>query len=47
MKLAWEKYLQALRAIDSPGGRTVRLAGRRLQHWRPWKNLLARTRKVH
>ncbi len=47
MHLAWEKYLHALRAIDSQGGRLVRLADGRLQRGRPWKNLLARTRKVH
>jgi hypothetical protein len=47
MNLSWEKYMQALRAIDSPGGRLVRLADGRLQRGRAWKNLLARTRKVH
>jgi hypothetical protein len=47
MNLAWEKYMQALRAIDSHGGWPVRLADGQLQRWRPWKNLLARTRKVH
>ena len=47
MNLAWEKYMQALRAIDSNGGRLVRLADGHLQRGRPWKNLLARTRKVH
>jgi hypothetical protein len=47
MNLAWEKYMQALRAIDSKGGRPVRLADGRVQRGRPWKNLLARTRKVH
>jgi hypothetical protein len=47
MKLAWEKYMQALRAIDSRGGWPIRLADGRLQRWRPWKNLLAHARKVH
>ena len=47
MNLAWETYLQALRAIDRRGGRLIRLADGRLQRGRPWKNLLARTRKVH
>jgi hypothetical protein len=47
MNLAWQKYMQALRSIDSQDGRTVRLADGRLQRGRPWKNLLARTRKVH
>jgi hypothetical protein len=47
MKLAWGKYMQALRAIDSRGGWPVRLADGRLQRRRPWKNLLAHTRKVH
>jgi hypothetical protein len=47
MNLSWEKYLHALRAIDSHGGRSVRLADGPLQRWRPLKNLLARTRKVH
>ncbi|MGD0252256.1 MAG: hypothetical protein ABSC01_06120 [Verrucomicrobiota bacterium] len=47
MNLAWKKYMQALRAIDSHGGRMVRLADGQLQRRRPWKNLLVRTRKVH
>ena len=47
MKLSWDKYLQALQAIDSRNGRTIRLADGKLQRWRPWKNLLARTRKVY
>jgi len=46
MKLAWEKYLEALRDLDSPGGAPVRLADGKLQRWRPWKNLCVRTRKV-
>ena len=46
MRLSWEKYLEALRAIDSGGGRLVRLADGKLQRLRPWKNLLVRTRKV-
>jgi len=46
MKLAWDKYLQALHAIDSGTGRLIRLADGKLQSHRPWKNLLVRTRKV-
>jgi hypothetical protein len=44
--VGWEKYLSALRAIDSGGGWPVRLANGKLQRHRPWKNLLTRTRKV-
>jgi len=47
MKLAWEKYLEALQKIDSPGGWPVRLGSGKLQKNRPWKNLLVRSRKVH
>jgi hypothetical protein len=46
MKLSWEKYLAALRALDSPGGPAVRLADGKLQRRRPWTNLWVRTRKV-
>jgi len=46
MKLIWETYLAALHAVDSPNGSTVRLDDGALQKYRPWKNLLTRTRKV-
>lgn len=46
LKLAWEKYLQALRALDSSGGWPVRLANGNLKRHRVWKNLLVRSRKV-
>jgi len=46
MNLSWENYLAGLRAIDSEGGAPVRLGNGALQKYRPWKNLLARTRKV-
>jgi hypothetical protein len=46
MSLSWEKYLEALRAMDSRGGWPIRLADGKLQRHRPWKNLLVRTRKV-
>ena len=46
MGLAWEKYLAALRVIDSGGGWPVRLPNGKLQRRRPWKNLLTHTRKV-
>jgi hypothetical protein len=46
MKLSWEKYMQALRAVDTQKGQTVRLTDGKLQRNRAWKNLLARTRKV-
>ena len=45
-QLGWEKYLAALRAIDSGGGWPVRLPNGALQRHRPWKNLLTLTRKV-
>ena len=47
MRLAWQKYMQALRDIDSQSGRTVRLVSGKLQRHRAWKNLLVRSRKVH
>jgi hypothetical protein len=46
MEFAWESYLTALRAIDTASGGLVRLGNGTLQKYRPWKNLLARTRKV-
>ena len=46
MNLSWQNYLSALRAVDSPGGSTARLGNGTLQQHRPWKNFLARTRKV-
>ena len=46
MNLAWEKYLQALRAIDRRRGWPVRIPNGKLQRYRRWKNLLARSRKV-
>jgi hypothetical protein len=46
MRVGWEKYLAALRAIDSGGGWPVRLPNGKLQRHRPWKNLLTHTRKV-
>jgi hypothetical protein len=46
MNLAWEKYLQALQAIDSPGGWPIRLADGKLKRHRVWKNLFVRSRKV-
>jgi hypothetical protein len=46
MKFSWVTYLKALHAIDTPNGCAVRLGDGALQKFRPWKNLLARTRKV-
>jgi len=47
LRLVWEKYLEALSAIDSSGGGwPVRLANGKLQRHRAWKNLLVRTRKA-
>jgi hypothetical protein len=46
MRLAWEKYVQALWAIDSGGGRPIRLADGKFERNRPWKNLFVRSRKV-
>jgi hypothetical protein len=46
MNFSWASYLKALHAIDSPDGSSVRLGNGALQKHRPWKNLLARTRKV-
>jgi hypothetical protein len=46
MNLSWEKYLAGLGAIDSDGGGRVRIGNGALQKNRPWKNFLARTRKV-
>lgn len=47
MGVGWQKYLEALRALDSESGWPVRLANGTLQKYRPWKNLLVHTRKVH
>jgi len=47
MRIGWEKYLEALRALDSGGGWPVTLPNGKLQRHRAWKNLLVRTRKVH
>jgi hypothetical protein len=46
MNLAWDSYLATLHTIDSANGSSVRLGNGTLQKYRPWKNLLARTRKV-
>jgi hypothetical protein len=46
MRLCWEKYLAALRLIDGKGGWPIKLADGELQKFRPWKNLLVRSRKV-
>jgi len=46
MKFSWVTYLKALHSIDTPNGSTIRLGNGALQKYRPWKNLLARTRKV-
>jgi len=46
MRFGWEKYLQALHALDTASGGLVRLENGTLQRFRPWKNLLVRTRKV-
>jgi hypothetical protein len=46
MRLAWDLYLDALRAIDGPGGFPVRIPNGKLQKFRAWKNLIVRTRKV-
>ncbi len=46
MNLSWGSYLKALHTIDSANSSSVRLGNGALQKYRPWKNLLARTRKV-
>jgi hypothetical protein len=46
LRWSWEKYLEALRAIDTPGGWPVKLSNGSLQRHRPWKNLFVRTRKL-
>lgn len=46
MRLIWNLYLEALRAIDSPGGFPVWIPNGKLQKFRAWKNLVVRTRKV-
>jgi hypothetical protein len=43
MRLCWDRYLEALRALDSGGGRPVRLPNGRL---RVRTNLFVRTRKT-
>jgi hypothetical protein len=48
LQFVWKKYLEALTAIDTTrGGWPARLADGHLQRHRAWKNLLARSRKVH
>jgi hypothetical protein len=44
MRLCWEKYLEALRALDNGGGWPVRLPNGTLG--RAWMNLFVRTRKT-
>ena len=44
MRLCWEKYLEALRALDNGGGWPVRLPNGTLG--RAWRNLFVRTRKT-
>jgi hypothetical protein len=46
MWYGWEKYLAALRRIDSGGGWPVRVANGELQGFRAWKNLWVRSRRV-
>jgi len=46
MNLAWESYLATLSTIDSANSAPIRLGNGSLQKFRPWKNLLVRTRKV-
>ncbi len=46
MRYGWEKYLAALRQIDGPSGWPMKLANGELQRFRPWNNLLVRSRKV-
>jgi hypothetical protein len=46
LNLSWDSYLATLHTIDSTNGASVRLGNGSLQKYRPWKNLLARTRKV-
>jgi hypothetical protein len=43
-RLCWEKYLEALRALDSAGGRSVRLSNGTLQPRRVRMNLFVRSR---
>ena len=43
-RFCWEKYLEALRALDTDGGRPVRLPNGTLQHRRVRTNLFVRTR---
>lgn len=46
MRVAWNLYLDALRAIDTRGGFPVSIPNGKLQKFRAWKNLIVRTRKV-
>lgn len=46
MNLSWKKYLQALHAMDSPGGWPIRLADGALKRGRAWKYLFTRSRKM-
>ncbi|HYG24147.1 MAG TPA: hypothetical protein VEH04_15315 [Verrucomicrobiae bacterium] len=45
LELVWKLYLDGLRAIDTPRGWPAQLPNGTLQKFRPWKNLLVRTRK--
>jgi hypothetical protein len=46
IRLCWDKYLEALRALDSGGGWPVRLPNGTLQRRRVRANLFVRTRKT-
>src|SRR5438093_1704360 len=46
MRLCWDKYLEALRVLDSGGGWPVRLPNGTLQRRRVRANLFVRTRKT-
>ncbi len=46
MRLCWDKYLEALRALDGGGGWPVRLPNGTLQRRRVRANLFVRTRKT-
>ena len=46
MDISWKTYLAALRAINTPNSGRFCIGNGTLQKHRPWKNLLARTRKV-
>ena len=47
MRVGWENYLEALRALDTPGGWPITVPNGKLQRGRVLKNLLVHTRKVH